>query len=120
MNTICALLLSIICTFASSPTDSQLVEQYCYENYPNCEVVYYMFENYDAEVMENRANTGKVYVEIFISYSDGKCGWSKEGYYTAYNIEVPKGKKVASYCIFNPYTNYCDDVVAVVDNGIVR
>lgn len=120
MNTICAILLSLICSVYSTPTNVQLVEQYCYENYPECEIVYYMYDEYDEEVITNRANTGKVYVEIFISYADGHHGWSKEGYYIAYNKEVEKGEVVISYFIYNPYSNYYDDIVAGIDNGIVR
>lgn len=120
MNTICAILISVICSFYSTPTDTQLVEQYCHQNYPNCEVVFYLYEDYKEETITNRANTGKVYVEIFTSYSDGNNGWSEEGYYVAYNTNVEKGKKVTSYFIYNPYTNYYDDVVAVVDNGKIR
>ena len=41
-------------------------------------------------------------------------------YKTWYNKKVKKGKEVKSYYIYNPKNNYCDDVVAVVDNKILQ
>ena len=118
------ILISLFIVFASvmptyaSTDDYTLVKSYCKENYPNHKVV--MFTKYNAKVMEHRANKKVVYVEKFISYSKGKYGYSKKGEYVKYNKKVKKGKKVISYFVYNPYTNYCDDVVAVVDNHRIR
>lgn len=48
----------------------------------------------------------------------GKILGSK--YWCWYNKKVKKGKIVSQYSIYSPYTNECDDVVAVIDNGIIR
>ena len=60
-------------------------------------------------------------VEVFDTISDGEGGgYTVEGYYTAYNVTVSKGETVQSIVVYNPETQYCDDVIAVIDNGIVR
>lgn len=104
--------------FASSMSNYELAETYVERNFPQCEMV--VFKHYDANIMENRANTNIVYVEKFVSYSRGKYGYSKNGERIKYNKKVKKGKKVTSYIIYNPYTNYCDDVIAVIDNHKIR
>ena len=70
--------------------------------------------------MTNRANTNIVYVEKSITVSHGDYGLTSEGYYVRYNKKVPNGKKVISYFIYNPYSNYTDDIIAVIDNQIIR
>lgn len=113
-------MLSTIPSYAKSPTptNTKLVREYCRKHYPKqtIRIVY----KYDAKKMENRKNKGVVYVERFVSYSRGRYGYSKKGEYVRYNKKVKKGKKVVSYFIYNPYTNYCDDVVAVIDCGKIR
>ena len=63
-----------------------------------------------------------VYIEKIVSISSGKnYGYTKKGhYYIAYNKKVKKGKRVVSYFVWNPNTNYCDDVIASVDNKMIR
>lgn len=113
-------MLSTIPSYAKSPTptNTKLVREYCRKHYPKqtIRIVY----KYDAKKMENRKNKGVMYVERFVSYSKGRYGYSKKGEYVRYNTYVKKGKKVISYFIYNPNTNYCDDVVAVVDNKKIR
>ena len=104
--------------YGASTTNTHLAREYAKHNYPNCKIV--MLKQYDANKIENRANKNIVYIEKFISYSKGKYGYSKDGYYVKYNKKVKKGKKVVSYFIYNPHTNYFDDVVAVVDNHKIR
>ena len=104
--------------YGASTTNAHLAREYVKHNYPNCKIV--MLKKYDADKIENRADKNIVYIEKFISYSKGKYGYSKDGYYVKYNKKVKKGKKVISYFIYNPYTNYSDDVVAVVDNHKIR
>ena len=100
-------------------SDKQLVKQYCKSNYPRYKIEY--VTKYNANIMENRKGKKIVYVEIIKSKSNGdKSGRTKEGYYIAYNKKVKKGKKVVSYCLYNPNNNYCDDVIAVVDNKMIR
>ncbi len=60
-------------------------------------------------------------VEVVDSWSDGdESGYDKDGAYIAYNIPVPKGEHVRSIVVYNPCTDYCDDVIAVYDNGMWR
>ena len=104
--------------FASSITNESLYKSYCKKNYPKCSVK--VVSKYNPKIMEHRKDKKVVYVEKFISYSKGKYGYSKKGEYVKYNKKVKKGKKVVSYFVYNPYTNYCDDVVAVIDNKMIR
>lgn len=104
--------------FGASVNNRTLAKEYAKQNYPNCKIV--VLKKYDADKIENRADKNIVYIEKFVSYSKGEYGYSKDGYYVKYNKEVKKGKKVVSYFIYNPYTNYFDDVVAVVDNHEIR
>ena len=117
---ILAVVLMLACSAVQvhGATNKRLVKNYCHKNYPECTIKY--FKNYNPDIMENRANKSVVYVEVIKSKSCGKYGRTKEGYRIAYNKKVRKNKKVTSYCIYNPYNNYCDDVVAVVDNRRIR
>lgn len=113
------ILTDVTFAYSASKTNAQLAREYAEKHYPDCEVVF--LNKYDDEKIENRLGEDIVYIEKFVSYSaGGRYGYSKEGYYVAYNKKVKKNKKVVSYFIYNPYSNYCDDVVAVVDNHKVR
>ena len=113
---VCA--VDTIAVNAKSISDRQIVKEYCHKHYKGCSIRY--FTKWNDKVMLHRANKRIVYIEKVISYSKGKYGYTKDGYYIKYNKRVKKGKKVISYCIYNPKSNYCDDVVAVVDNKILR
>ncbi len=114
--------------FAKTSSDKEIVENYCSVHYPKMKVVY--FTKWNDEVMYHRANTNVVYVEVEKSISSGKkdsrngmyWGYIKGQHYykTWYNTKVKKGKTVKSYYIYNPYTNWEDDIVAVVDNKKIR
>lgn len=103
---------------AKTPTDKQIVKSYCAKHYKGYKIKY--FTKWNDKVMLNRKGKKVVYVEKMVSYSKGNYGYTKDGYYIRYNKKVKKGKKVVSYCIYNPKTNYCDDVVAVIDNKRIR
>lgn len=113
---ICA--VDTVAVSAKSLSDRQMVREYCRKHYKGYTIRY--FTKWNENVMSHRANRKIVYVEKMISYSKGKYGYTKEGYYIKYNKRVKKGKKVISYCIYNPKNNSCDDVIAVVDNKILR
>jgi len=100
-------------SYAQTKTDYTIMKQYCKKHYPTKTIR--VFTKYNAKKMEHRKNTKFVYVEKFTSYSRGYYGYSKKGEYVRYNKYVKKDKKVISYFVYNPYTNYCDDVVAVID-----
>lgn len=104
-------------------TNKGLIKEYCKEHYPDLKIKYITFDDDTSwDKILHRKGKNVVYVEKCISKSSGKkCGYTVIGhYYTAYNKKVKKGKKVTSYFIWNPYTNYCDDVVAAVDNKKIR
>lgn len=99
-------------------TDKQLAKRWCAKHYPKCKV---KFVKEGDQRINIRKGKRIVYVEVVKSRSRGKRhGTTKLGYVIGYNINVHKGKSVTSYVIWNPYTDYCDDVVAVVDNGRIR
>jgi hypothetical protein len=113
---ICA--VDTVAVNAKSPSDRQIVREYCHKHYKGYTIRY--FTKWNDKVMSHRANRKIVYVEKMVSYSKDKYGYTKDAYYIKYNKRVKKGKKVISYCIYNPKNNSCDDVVAVVDNKILR
>lgn len=103
---------------AKEKTNMGLVKEYCTKHYKGYKVV--VVPQGDKRI-EKRKGQKKVYVEKIFSKSQGKYGYTLKGhYYIAYNKKVKKGKKVTSYLIYNPKTNYIDDVVAVVDNKMIR
>lgn len=120
--------LDTTCADAKSMTDRQIVKAYCNAHYKNCRIQY--FTKWNDKTMSHRANKNVVYVQIEKSVSsgkidsrNGKCwGYVKGQHYykTWYNKKVKKGKVVKSYYIYNPKNNYEDDIVAVVDNKILR
>ncbi len=72
------------------------------------------------EMIESRKGKPYIVVERIVSTSDGTgYGWYFDCI-IGYNQKVPKGKKVVSYVIYNPVTNYCDDILYVVDNNKYR
>lgn len=102
----------------SKVTDWRLVKSYCSKHYKGYKVK--KVGLFDKRI-DNRKGKKIVYVEKVISISNGhKGGIIKGKWYIAYNKKVKKGKKVISYVIYNPHTNYCDDIVAVVDNKMIR
>jgi hypothetical protein len=71
------------------------------------------------EVLNRPCN--ELTIEVFDTVSDGSGGgYTSEGYYLTYNTIVENGETVQSIIIYNPATQYGDDVIAVIDNGIIR
>lgn len=113
---------------AKSTSDKQIVKEYCKHYYKGYKVKY--FTKWNDKTMSHRANKKIVYVQIEESVSSGKVdsrngrcwGYIKGQHYykTWYNKKVKKGETVKSYYIYNPNTNYEDDIVAVVDNKTLR
>lgn len=114
--------------FAEKTSDKQLVQKYCTAHYPKMKIKY--FTKWNEKTITHRTNKNIVYVQIEKSISSGKkdsrngryWGYVKgQRYYkTWYNKKVKKGKTVTSYYIYNPYTNYTDDIIAVIDNKKIR
>lgn len=106
---------------ANMITSRKLAIAFVKANYPNCKIKFIKLNKKGWKKILHRKSKGIVYIEKCVSYSSGKnYGYTKKGYYIAYNTNVPKNEKVKSYCIWNPYTNYEDDVVAVADNKMIR
>ena len=70
-----------------------------------------------------------IIVDVVKSKATGKIDKRNKHYYGKilnskyscwYNKKVRKGKIVTQYTIYNPFSNECDDIVAVVDNGRLR
>lgn len=128
LATIIILLLSVVPCTAKASTDKQIVKNYCSQHYPNMKIKY--FTKWNDKVMYHRAGKKVVYVEIEKSISSGKIdsrngmcwGYVKGQHYYKnwYNQRVKKGKVVTSYYIYSPYSNYEDDIVAVIDNKKIR
>ena len=112
-----------IISIKAKSKNKQLVNNYIVRNYDlkAYKIKYVKSTRLTDKMIRERATKHIIYIEICKSVSSGgKSGIQDEKYYIAYNKKVRKGKKVTSYCIWNPCTNYCDDVIAVVDNGKIR
>lgn len=102
--------------------DLYLTYRYIEKHYKDC-FIKFIKEGKQWQNIKLKTRKGKhvVYIEIIKSVSHGKWGrTTKYGCYIKYNKPVRKGNKVVSYCIYNPNTNFWDDVTAVIDNGMIR
>ena len=110
--------MTVVPLQAQALTNKKIAKRYAKEHYSECKVKF--FRHY-SEKIEHRKGTKVVWIwKIYSKSNGGKYGTCEDGSIIAYNKIVKKGKRVVSYCIYNPYTNYCDDIVAVVDNKKVR
>lgn len=112
---------------ANTNKDLSVATTYISRHYPGYKVRF--VPEGKPNTMKLRTRKGKriVYVEILKSRAKGNLkgkrrswGITAKGSYITYNRRVKIGKRVTSYCIWNPNSNYSDDVVAVVDNGFIR
>lgn len=110
--------MTVVPLQAQALTNKKIAKRYAKTHYSECKVKF--FRHY-SEKIEHRKGTKVVWIwKIYSKSNGGKYGTCEDGSIIAYNKKVKKGKRVVSYCIYNPYTNYCDDIVAVVDNKKVR
>ena len=112
---------------ANTNKDLSVAVTYISRHYPGYKVRF--VPEGKPNTMKLRTRKGKriVYVEILKSRAKGNLkgkrrswGITVKGSYITYNRRVKIGKRVTSYCIWNPNSNYTDDVVTVVDNGSIR
>ena len=112
---------------ANTNKDLSIATTYISRHYPGYKVRF--VPEGKPNMMKLRTRKGKriVYVKVLKSNAKGNLqgkrrswGITTKGSYITYNRRVKKGKRVKSYCIWNPNSNYTDDVVAVVDNGSIR
>ena len=102
--------------------DLYLTYRYIEKHYKGCSIKF-IKEGKQWQNIKLKTRKGKdiVYIEVIKSVSRGRWGrTTKYGSYIKYNKSVRKGEKVTSYCIYNPNTNWYDDVTAVIDNGMIR
>ena len=110
--------MTVVPLQAQALTNKKIAKRYVKEHYSECKVKF--FRHY-SEKIEHRKGTKVVWIwKIYSKSNGGKYGTCEDGSIIAYNKKVKKGKRVVSYCIYNPYTNYCDDIIAVVDNKKIR
>lgn len=125
INIISIILAVLILAFTVVPlqaqalTNKKIAKRYAKTHYTECKVKF--FRHYNPKIIENRKGTHVVWIWKIYSKSNGDgYGTCEDGSMVAYNKKVKKGKRVVSYLVYNPYSNYCDDVVAVIDNRKVR
>ena len=102
--------------------DLYLTYRYIEKHYKSCSIKF-IKEGKQWQNIKLKTRKGKhiVYIEVIKSVSHGRWGrTTKYGSYIKYNKPVRKGKKVTSYCIYNPNTNFWDDVTTVIDNEMIR
>ena len=105
---------------AKKPSNYQIVETLAKKTHRPIKLVNYGSDA-TTRVILNRKNKKYLVVERVISISNGRgAGWTSEGTYIAYNKKVARNKRVISYIIYSPKTNYSDDVLWVVDNHTYR
>lgn len=64
---------------------------------------------------------GCIAVEVAVSTASEKGTYGfDEGYYIAYNRIRKPNSKVLSVFLYNPFSNYEDDIVLVYDSGMLR
>ena len=112
---------------ANTNKDLSVATTYISRHYPGYKVRFVPEGKPNMIKLRTRKGKRIVYVEVLKSNAKGNLkgkrrGWgiTTKGSYITYNRRVKKGKRVISYCIWNPNSNYTDDVVAVVDNGLLR
>lgn len=112
---------------ANTNKDLSVATTYISRHYPGYKVRFVPEGKPNMIKLRTRKGKRIVYVEVLKSNARGNLqgkrrswGITTKGSYITYNRRVKKGKRVTSYCIWNPNSNYTDDVVAVVDNGFIR
>ena len=112
---------------ANTNKDLSVATTYISRHYPGYKVRFVPEGKPNMIKLRTRKGKRIVYVEVLKSNARGNLqgkrrswGITTKGSYITYNRRVKKGKRVTSYCIWDPNSNYTDDVVAVVDNGFIR
>lgn len=82
--------------------------------------VYYEYDDLTAEIIENRM--GKWIIEVFYGtcVSEDGDGLSDDGYYISYR-GVPGfsvGQRYRTFAVYDPTTNYIDDIMARFDFAV--
>lgn len=119
---------SMLGNIVSSITDNitvsneALTADYSLQGWDNTEIYFTRTKNdYDAmtEILENR--NGKIIIEVIQAtvLDDEGNGSDQFGFYVKYDSSrFAKGDKVQSVFVYNPETNYVDDILYRVDSLI--
>lgn len=100
-------------------TNYQMMKKICRFYHKPPKVVSGRFDSIK-KVVTHRKNKKYIVVEKIVSISaGGRKGYDKYNQLITYNKCVKKGKKVITYLIYNPKTNYFDDIIFKIDNSIV-
>ena len=111
----------LLVTPVSAATNTQLINKFCKQNYPGKQIRIIPQEKVNYKQFTHRKGKRYVYVIKFRSRSYGTYGLTKTGSYIRYNKYTKPGKWIYTYYIYNPCTNYEDDIIARVSNNkIVR
>lgn len=102
--------------------DLQAIRKYTRKEYPGYKVKIAPAEKTPDCVLENRAGKKLVYIDQFKTKSRGRYGVvTTAGPFKGRKIEYKKrhkpGKIIHIYLIYNPYSNYIDDIPASVEAG---
>lgn len=111
----------LLTTTVAGATNTQLINRFCRTNYPGKKVNIVNQSRINYNSFTHRKNKKIIYVIKFRAKSAGAGGYTKSGSFVRFNKVNPKNKWVYVYYIYNPYTNFEDDVVARISNGkIIR
>lgn len=104
---------------ASKKTNYQMMKKICRFYHKTPKIVSGRFSSIE-KTITHRKNKKYIIVEKIVSISaGGRKGYDKYNQLITYNKKVKKGKKIVSYLIYNPKTNYSDDIIFKIDNNIV-
>lgn len=108
-------------SFAGQTQDKQLVKEYCNKQYKGYKVRIKPAEQTPDSVIENRKGKKVVYVDVFKTISRGKYGIVTKGVFKGKKFKYARkhkyNKTVLLYLIYNPYSNYIEDIPAFVEAG---
>lgn len=106
-----------IASAKSKPVNNKTIAvKYCKKHYKNYKVK--IVNEY--KIPKYRKSNKIIYIERINTISKGKYGITKDGYKIRYNKPVRKNKKHVVYLVYNPKTNYTDDIIAVISNNKIR
>jgi hypothetical protein len=105
---------TISCAYAGTKADKKVVKTYVKKHYPHYKIKY--CKNLPAK----RKSKKKIYVLVVETQSEGKFGYTDEGYYVHYGRYIKKYSMVKSYFIYNPNNNEWDDIVNIVTKGKLK
>lgn len=102
-----------VCATTVQSTARANAVKFAHKMYPHHRVQVIDTSKLTEKHLENRGGT--VIIEKITSYSRGHRGLCLKKYTVYYTRKVSKNQKVVTYAVYNPCSNYTDDVTGVVD-----